>query len=65
MSLFNEEIDTAISFYLTHAHLEMLMKIEQSGRLSSEYRIYLNKILDQEMEAYLDSYGGEIKEEKS
>jgi hypothetical protein len=64
MSLFNEEIETAISMYITHSHLNMLFKILDSGLTDAEDTQYLHDLLKQEIEQYLVTYGGEVTEYK-
>ena len=64
MSLFNEEIETAISMYITHSHLDMLFKILDSGLTDADDTQYLHDLLKQEIEEYLVTYGGEVKEYK-
>jgi hypothetical protein len=60
--MFNEEINTLISFTTTQNHLKMLLQIRDQVTLTPDYKLYLDKVILQETQEYLDAYGGELKE---
>jgi hypothetical protein len=60
--MFNEEINTLISFTITQNHLKMLLQIRDQVTLTPDYKLYLDKVILQETQEYLDDYGGELKE---
>ena len=43
-------------------HLKMLLQIREEVILTPDYRLYLDKVILQETQEYLDNYGGELKE---
>jgi hypothetical protein len=59
MSLFNEDIDTAIALHMAQAHLRMLIEIKEQ-RIPEGYHTYLDLLIQQEIKKYLDDFGGEL-----
>ena len=60
--MFNEEIQTWIGFSQEQNHLKMLLQIRDQVTLTPDYKLYLDKVILQEVHEYLDNYGGELKE---
>jgi hypothetical protein len=60
--MFNEEIETFISFSQDQNHLKMLLQIRNEVTLTPDYKLYLDKVILQESQEYLDNFGGELKE---
>jgi hypothetical protein len=60
--MFNEEIETFISFTQEQNHLKMLLQIREQVTLTLDYKLYLDKVILQDAQEYLDNYGGELKE---
>ena len=60
--MFNETIETWITFSQQQNHLKMLLKIREQVTLTPDYKLYLDKVILQESQEYLDNYGGELKE---
>lgn len=60
--MFNEEIETWIGFSQEQNHLKMLLQIRDQVTLTPDYKLYLDKVILQEVHEYLDNYGGELKE---
>ncbi len=60
--MFNEEIEAWFTFSATRDHLRMLLQIRNEVTLTPDYKLYLDKVILQESQEYLDSYGGELKE---
>ena len=60
--MFNEDIQTAIHFAIQQNHLKMLLQIRENVTLTADYKLYLDKVILQESQEYLDNYGGELKE---
>jgi hypothetical protein len=60
--MFNEEISTLCSLTTTQNHLKMLLQIRDQVTLTPDYKLYLDKVILQETQEYLDTYGGELKE---
>jgi len=60
--MFNEEIDALISFTQQQNHLKMLLQIREQVTLTPDYKLYLDKVILQDVHDYLDNYGGELKE---
>jgi hypothetical protein len=60
--MFNEEISTWVSLTTTQNHLKMLLQIRDQVTLTPDYKLYLDKVILQETQEYLDTYGGELKE---
>jgi hypothetical protein len=60
--MFNEEIETLISFTQEQNHLKMLLQIREQVTLTPDYKLYLDKVILQDAQEYLDNYGGELKE---
>jgi hypothetical protein len=60
--MFNEDIETAIHFSIQQNHLKMLLQIRENVTLTADYKLYLDKVILQESQEYLDNYGGELKE---
>jgi hypothetical protein len=60
--MFNDEIETFFRFALEQNHLKMLLQIREEVILTPDYRLYLDKVILQETQEYLDNYGGELKE---
>jgi hypothetical protein len=61
-SMFNDEIESFFRFALEQNHLKMLLQIREEVILTPDYRLYLDKVILQETQEYLDNYGGELKE---
>lgn len=57
-----EEASALIHYTQQQNHLKMLLQIREQVTLTPDYRLYLDKIILQESQDYLDSYGGELKE---
>jgi len=60
--MFNDEIETFFRFTLEQNHLKMLLQIREEVTLTPDYKLYLDKVILQETQEYLDNYGGELKE---
>ena len=60
--MFNDDIMAAISIFATQNHLKMLLQIREQVTLTPDYKLYLDKLILQEVHDYLDSYGDELKE---
>jgi hypothetical protein len=60
--MFNEDIETFIGFTREQNHLKMLLQIREQVTLTPDYKLYLDKVILQETQEYLDNYGGELKE---
>ena len=60
--MFNEEIDALVSFTQQQNHLKMLLQIREQVTLTPDYKLYLDKVIFQDVHDYLDNYGGELKE---
>ena len=60
--MFNEEIDELFSFTQQQNHLKMLLQIREQVTLTPDYKLYLDKVILQDVHDYLDNYGGELKE---
>lgn len=60
--MFNDEIETFFRFALEQNHLKMLLQIREEVTLTPDYKLYLDKVILQETQEYLDNYGGELKE---
>jgi|LauGreSBDMM110SN_4_FD.fasta_scaffold1239043_2 hypothetical protein len=60
--MFNEEIDALVSFTQQQNHLKMLLQIREQVTLTPDYKLYLDKVILQDVHDYLDNYGGELKE---
>ena len=60
--MFNEEIDELVSFTQQQNHLKMLLQIREQVTLTPDYKLYLDKVILQDVHDYLDNYGGELKE---
>lgn len=60
--MFNEEIQALVSFTQQQNHLKMLLQIREQVTLTPDYKLYLDKVILQDVHDYLDNYGGELKE---
>ena len=60
--MFNDEIEALISFTQQQNHLKMLLQIREQVTLTPDYKLYLDKVILQDVHDYLDNYGGELKE---
>jgi len=60
--MFNKEIDALVSFTQQQNHLKMLLQIREQVTLTPDYKLYLDKVILQDVHDYLDNYGGELKE---
>ena len=60
--MFNEEIEALVSFTQQQNHLKMLLQIREQVTLTPDYKLYLDKVILQDVHDYLDNYGGELKE---
>jgi hypothetical protein len=60
--MFNEEIMTLIAFSQEQNHLKMLLQIREQVTLTPDYKLYLDKVILQDVQDYLDNYGGDLKE---
>lgn len=60
--MFNDDIQAWIGFSQEQNHLKMLLQIRDQVTLTPDYKLYLDKVILQEVHEYLDNYGGELKE---
>ena len=60
--MFNDDIQALIGFTQEQNHLKMLLQIREQVTLTPDYKLYLDKVILQESQEYLDNYGGELKE---
>jgi hypothetical protein len=60
--MFNDDIMAWLGMQQEQNHLKMLLQIREQVSLTPDYRLYLDKVILQETQEYLDSYGGELKE---
>ena len=60
--MFNDDIEAAIQFSIRQNHLKMLLQIREQVTLTPDYKLYLDKVILQEVHEYLDNHGGELKE---
>jgi hypothetical protein len=60
--MFNDDIMAFISIASTQNHLKMLLQIKEQVALPLDYSLYLDKIIQQEVQEYLDDFGGELKD---
>ena len=61
--MFNDDLMAVISIASQQNHLKMLLQIREQVILNADYKVYLDKVIIQETEDYLDSYGGDLKEQ--
>lgn len=60
--MFNDDIMAMISIASTQNHLKLLLQIREQVALTPDYKLYLDKVILQETQEYLDTFGGELKE---
>ena len=60
--MFNDDIMAWLGMQQEQNHLKMLLQIREQVSLTPDYKLYLDKVILQETQEYLDSYGGELKE---
>jgi hypothetical protein len=60
--MFNDDIMAWLGMQQEQNHLKMLLQIREQVTLTPDYKLYLDKVILQETQEYLDSYGGELKE---
>jgi len=60
--MFNDDIMPILSIASTQNHLKMLLQIRDQVTLTPDYKLYLDKVILQESQEYLDDFGGELKE---
>jgi len=60
--MFNDDIMAWLGMQQEQNHLKMLLQIREQVILTPDYKLYLDKVILQETQEYLDSYGGELKE---
>ena len=60
--MFNEELDTTFSMWRNHNHLSLLLKIYESGLISTDYDLWLIYTIKAEVKDYLDTYGREMED---
>ncbi len=60
--MFNDDIMACLGIQQEQNHLKMLLQIREQVTLTPDYKLYLDKVILQETQEYLDSYGGELKE---
>jgi len=60
--MFNDDIMAILSIASTQNHLKMLLQIRDQVTLTPDYKLYLDKVILQESQEYLDDFGGELKE---
>jgi hypothetical protein len=60
--MFNDDITAWLGIQQERNHLKMLLQIREEVTLTPDYKLYLDKVILQETQEYLDNYGGELKE---
>lgn len=55
MSLFNEDVETALAMFIQQNHINILLKIKEI--LPDIQQLYIDALIKQALDDYLDTYG--------